>query len=296
MKNVVRMGLSLGLIAGLSAIAGCGGGGGTAPGKTKTASSDTQLHGKEHPTHDCGEHGDGKAQTFDLHDEHPDKTFAPCSKTGAHDHSSLIHFEAVENGVKISIEARDDEVTLLGPNVKERDAVLVYPTGPNGEKKEVEVPLTHAKGGYKGEKIIHWNELQKLHDEGTRIDVAIYDHDQKSGSHEEIKFSVAISTGKSCEKAADENPQEITMGKKGAPDLTKDQLGAPMKTDAFMCHCGLPDDAKAQICAAVKKGKPLGVSVNVSPTNNKVAACIDRAVRKLSFPTSEKLDVVKQSF
>jgi len=30
--------------------------------------------------------------------------------------------------------------------------------------------------------------------------------------------------------------------------------------------------------------------------NNKVAACIDRAVRKLSFPTSEKLDVVKQSF
>ena len=292
MISVIRI---LGVFGVAALAAGCGGGGGA--GTAKTASHDTQLHPKDsHPEHECGEHGEGKTHTFDLHDEHADKTIAPSSKTGAHDHSSLIHFEAVDHGVKITIQARDDEVTLLGPNVKERDAVVVYPTGPNGEKKEVEVPLSHVKGGYKGEKIIHWNELSKLHDEGTKIDVAIYDHDKHSGSHEEIKFSVAISTGKSCEKAMDENPQEITMGKNSGPDLTKDQLGAPMKTDGFMRHCGLADDAKAQICAAVKGGKPLGVSVNVSPSNNKVAACIDRAVRKLSFPSSAKLDVVKQSF
>jgi hypothetical protein len=69
-----------------------------------------------------------------------------------------------------------------------------------------------------------------------------------------------------------------------------------MKSSSFFQHCGLADSANAEICVAVKKGKPLGVSVKVSPTNNKVAACIDKATRKLSFPSSEKLDVVKQKF
>jgi hypothetical protein len=257
-------------------------------------SSQTQAKSAEPPAHKCGDHA--KVETFDLHDDKADKLYAPCSTGGHQDYSGLIHFEAVDHGVKIIIEAKDDEVQLLGPNVKERDAVIVYPTGPNGEKKEVEVPLAHHPGGYRGEKIIHWNELAKLTDEGSRIDIAIHDHDNKSGTHEELKVSVAVSTGKSCEKAIDENPQEITMGKNSGPDLTKEQLGRPMQTDAFMRHCGLSDSANAKICAAVKKGKPLGVSVEVTPSNNKVAACIDRAVRKLSFPSSEKLDVVKQAF
>ena len=85
-------------------------------------------------------------------------------------------------------------------------------------------------------------------------------------------MSVAISAGKSCEKAIDENPQEIKMGAKQSKDLTADQLGAPMKSSAFMSGCGLPDSSNAEICAAVKQGKPLGVSVKVSPANNKVAA------------------------
>ena len=89
---------------------------------------------------------------------------------------------------------------------------------------------------------------------------------------------------------------EIKMGAKQTKDLTADQLGAPMKSSGFMSGCGLPDSSNAEICAAVKQGKPLGVSVKVNPSNNKIAACIDRSVRKLSFPKSEKLDVVKQTF
>jgi len=38
------------------------------------------------------------------------------------------------------------------------------------------------------------------------------------------------------------------------------------------------------------------VSVKVAPNNNKVAACIDKAARKLSFPASPKLDIVTQKF
>jgi len=75
------------------------------------------------------------------------------------------------------------------------------------------------------------------------------------------------------------------MGKKSGPEsLTNEQLGRPMQNSAFMQHCGLSDSANADICVAVKKGKPLGVSVSTSPMNNKVAACIDKATRKLAFP------------
>jgi hypothetical protein len=46
----------------------------------------------------------------------------------------------------------------------------------------------------------------------------------------------------------------------------------------------------------VKRGKPVGVSVRVTPSNNRLAACIDRSARHLSFPASEQLDVVHQTF
>jgi hypothetical protein len=192
----------------------------------------------------------------------------------------------------------DDDVNegKLGGDLKGRDAMIVYPKG--RDKKGVEIPLVKTKHGYKGEKVIPYADLDKLTDEGTSLQISIYDHDDnhKDGNHEELKVSIAISAGKSCEKAMDENPQEITMGKKGTPDLTDAQLGRPMQNSAFISHCGLPDSSTADICVAVKKGKPLGVSVKTGPMNNKVAACIDKATRKLSFPSSEKLDVVKQHF
>ena len=114
-----------------------------------------------------------------------------------------------------------------------------------------------------------------------------------------MHVQVAVSTGKSCEKAQDENPQVINMGgaKGGRPDLTNAQLGAPMASSGFFSGCGLSNSANADISrGCAKQGRPLGVSVKVSPSNNKVAACIDRATRKLRFPSSDNLDVVHQHF
>jgi hypothetical protein len=233
----------------------------------------------------------------DIHDEDGSETFAPCSSSGKNDYSGAIKIETMPEGIRITINATDDEVKMgaLGSDVKTRDAVIVYPRGKGS--KAVEVPLMHTPHGYTGDKIIPWEDLDKLNDDGTKIHVAIFDHDAKSGTHEELSVQVAVSTGKSCEKAQDENPQTIDMGKKGSkPDLTKDQLGKPMQSSTFFSSCGLADSANADICVAVRNGKPLGVSVNVMPKNNKVAACIDKATRRLSFPSSEKLDVVKQHF
>ena len=244
----------------------------------------------------------GVADEVHAHDLASGKTteaFAPCSKTGARDYSALVKIETLDEGVHIVIDATDDEVTLLGPDVSQRDAVLVYPKGKGSVA--IEVPLVKTRTGYRGDKIVLWNDLGKLTDDGTKIDVAIYDHDHSSQSTEEMHVSLAVSTGKSCEKAQDENMQTITMGGRSserakAADLSADQLGAPMRSSSFFSSCNLPDSASADICVAVKRGKPVGVSVALSPSDNRAAACIDRAARRLSFPVSEQLDVVHQKF
>ncbi len=223
---------------------------------------------------------------------------APVAASGAKDYSGLVKIETLPEGIHIMINATDDDVDngVLGSDVKTRDAVIVYPKG-KGTKETVEVPLVKTANGYTGDKIVLFDQFDKLSDEGTKIDVAIFDHDKGGGDSEEMHLSVRISTGKSCEKAQDENPQVINMGAgKGGADLTAAQLGAPLNSGQFMAGCGLPDSAHANICVAVKNGKALGVSVGVTPKNNRVATCIDRAARKVRFPVSDKLDVVKTAF
>jgi hypothetical protein len=248
-------------------------------------------------THACGDAD--KVHTHDLNATGATDAFVPCAKSGANDFSGAIKVETIPEGVHITIHATDDQVNLgmLGSDVKTRDAVIVYPRGKG--QKAVEVPLMKTADGYVGDKIVMWDDLDKLNDEGTKFDIAVYDHDKNGGeASEEMHVSVAVSTGKSCEKAQDENNQVMDMGAKGAAkaDLTNEQLGAPMRSSAWFASCGLADSANADICVAVKKGKPLGVSVAVTPQNKRVAACIDRSARKLHFPESEKLDVVHQKF
>ena len=277
------------LVASMSLALACGGGGGA-----KDAHDANVPHSVKHTK--CGEHG--KVHEYDLHDEDGQDHAAPCAATGHEDLAGSVRLETVAEGVKVIIHVSDDDVNegKLGTDMKGRDALMVYPKG--RDNKGVEIPLVRTKHGYMGERLIPYADLDKLTDEGTHLHISIHDHDDahKEAPHEELKVSIAISAGKSCEKAMDENPQEVVMGKKGAPDLTNEQLGRPMQNSAFMQKCGLADSANADICVAVKKGKPLGVSVKVSPQNNKVAACIDKATRKLTFPPSDKLDVVKQHF
>jgi hypothetical protein len=285
----------------LSYLVACGGGKAAGDGSATPKTDTDQHHGESisktaPPTpHSCGEKD--KVHAHDIHDEDGSETFVPCSASGKGDYSGAIKIETLPEGIRITINATDDEVKMgaLGSDVKDRDAVLVYPRGKGS--KSVEVPLMHTPHGYTGDKIIPWEDLDKMNDEGTKIHVAIYDHDAKSGSHEELSVQISVSTGKSCEKAMDDNPQTIDMGKKNSkPDLTNDQLGQPMRNSTFFSGCGLADSANADICAAVKQGKVLGVSVKITPNNNKVAACIDKATRKLPFPQSDKMDVVKQHF
>jgi hypothetical protein len=87
------------------------------------------------------------------------------------------------------------------------------------------------------------------------------------------------------------NPQEVHAGEKSGPDLTDEQLSAPMKAvGQFLVNCGAPDDMKLVIKVAVKLGKPVGVTVETDPPNSGIASCLDRAVRGLRWPSNPKLD------
>jgi hypothetical protein len=247
-------------------------------------------------TRPCGDAD--KVHSHDLTSDQPTEAFSPCSKSGASDYSGVVRIETIPEGIHIIINATDDDVDngVLGSDVKMRDAVIVYPKGKNS-KETVEVPLMKTRTGYTGDKVVLFDQLDKLNDEGTKIDIAIFDHDKNNtNGSEEMHVSVGVSTGKSCEKAQDDNPQTIDMGHKSGPDLTNQQLGAPLNSGGFMAGCGLPSSANADVCVAIKQGRPLGVSVVVSPKNNRVAACIDRAARRVKFPASEKLDVVHTKF
>lgn len=258
-----------------------------AKGADKTAAETKKVHS-------CGD--TDKPHAYDLHDEDGDDTLVPCAKSGGADYSGAIHIETIPEGVHITIRATDDEVDngVLGSDVKNRDAVIVYPKGPGS--KAIEVPLMKTKDGYTGDKIVLWDDLGKLNDEGTKIDVAIFDHDKSTGeASEELHVSVAVSAGKSCEKAFEETPDTMVMGKAQEKDLSAEQLGAPIGS-SIVTRCGLPNSSKADICATMKDGKALGVSVAVTPPNNKVAACIDKATRRLSYPVSHRPNKIHKAF
>jgi hypothetical protein len=248
-------------------------------------------------------HACGDETTLHHHEIDPDapgetEAFVPCSRSGAHDYSGVVHVESEPEGLRITIDATDDDFKegVFGSDLKGRDAVLVYPKGRGA--KAVEVPLVRSAHGYHGEKVLSYDQLDKLNDEGTKIEIGVFDHDEGAKAHEELHVQVHVSTGTSCEKAVDDNPQRVDLGDQhgAGPDLTDDQLSAPIQNSAFFSNCALDDSAKANICVAIKNGTPLGVTVQVNPSNKRIAACIDRATRKLSWPSNAKLDVVHQTF
>jgi hypothetical protein len=96
--------------------------------------------------------------------------------------------------------------------------------------------------------------------------------------------------GMSYEQAIASNNQEITMGAKSGPDLTDGQLSAPMKNASFINGCGAPESMHVTVRVAVKNGRAWGVSVSTNPPNQGVAACVDRHVRGLGWPSNPKMD------
>lgn len=104
-----------------------------------------------------------------------------------------------------------------------------------------------------------------------------------------------LAGGQSCEGAQAAYVEEIKMAGGGQADISRGQYAGIMNSGAYFSHCGVPSNVAVNICVAVQGGRAVGVTVNTTP-NHGSKACITNAVRKLSFPSHPKLDVVRVNF
>lgn len=105
------------------------------------------------------------------------------------------------------------------------------------------------------------------------------------------------STLPGCESAvAAANTEWDLTAARGAPDLSRDAYAAVLEHGGYFSHCAVPAGTALDICAAVQKGRPLGITVIAHPTNPQVSACVKAAVESLRFPSHPRLDVTRTHF
>lgn len=104
------------------------------------------------------------------------------------------------------------------------------------------------------------------------------------------------SDGTTCEQAIDKNNEELAIGKKQDNDLSTNDLGAVLNNGAYLAECDVPASARVSVCAAVKEGHAVGVTVAVSPSNPDVEKCVSGKVRTMGFPIHKKLHVARTTF
>lgn len=105
------------------------------------------------------------------------------------------------------------------------------------------------------------------------------------------------SVGTSCEAAIASYQEEIRIGGAAAPpDLSRAQFASVLENGSYFAHCGVPDAMSVDVCAAVRNGRAVGVSIRTDPGNRAIQACIARAVRGLAFPAHPRMDVTRTRF
>lgn len=104
------------------------------------------------------------------------------------------------------------------------------------------------------------------------------------------------SDGVTCEAARDQNVEEVTIGASSAPDLSAKDLGAVLNNGQYLDACGVANGAKVSVCAAVKQGAVVGVTIAMDPADPELEKCVAAEVRKLTFPAHPKMDIVKTQF
>ncbi len=104
-----------------------------------------------------------------------------------------------------------------------------------------------------------------------------------------------LAGGMSCQAAQNAYIEELKMTGGGQADITRGQYASIMNSGNYFSHCGVPFSVAVSICVAVQNGRAVGVTVTTTP-NHPSRSCIASAVRRMSFPSHPKLDVVRVNF
>jgi hypothetical protein len=101
----------------------------------------------------------------------------------------------------------------------------------------------------------------------------------------------------SCEAAVARNEEQLEIGAaRGPADITRESFARVLQDGAYLRGCDVPERMVLEICAAVKQGRAVGVTVTTAPPSASVAACVRSAVARLGFPYGERLDVTHTRF
>ena len=105
---------------------------------------------------------------------------------------------------------------------------------------------------------------------------------------------VAVS---SCEAAIARNNEQLTIGgARGPADITREAYAGILQNGRYLSGCSIPDRTVFEVCAAVKDGRTVGITVASSPPSAALNACVRNAVARLKFPQNSRLDVTHTRF
>ena len=101
----------------------------------------------------------------------------------------------------------------------------------------------------------------------------------------------------SCEAAIARNNEQLDLGaSRRAPDITREAYASILQNGRYLASCSVPDHTVFEICAAVKDGHAVGITVTSNPASAAVNGCVRRAVARLKFPQNPLLDVTHTRF
>jgi hypothetical protein len=101
----------------------------------------------------------------------------------------------------------------------------------------------------------------------------------------------------SCEAAIARNNEQLTIGAaRGPADITREAYASILQNGRYLAACSIPDRTVFEVCAAVKDGRAVGITITSNPPSPALNACVRNAVARLKFPQNSRLDVTHTRF
>ncbi len=101
-----------------------------------------------------------------------------------------------------------------------------------------------------------------------------------------------------CEGAIRAYRDAVIGGDAGPPrPLRRDGYAATLQNGIYLRECEVGDEVMVDVCAAIRNGEIVGVTVQTSPHNSELARCLANAVRSLEVDEpAPELDVSHAHF
>ena len=94
-------------------------------------------------------------------------------------------------------------------------------------------------------------------------------------------------------KECQTNPASCADTSKSAGTVSH---GSILNEGAYLTGCGHAPSTAVRICAAIRRGHAVAVTVTTTPGDPRLSTCIGKAVQAMDFPASPRLDVASTVF